>query len=410
MILRILTARVPDKNIGTFNDLLRAQLAELREQPGLVYVKLARRLEPDGSEEVVLIEEWRTSPDLFAWTRGRLNVPRLLPGTEELVQDLIITHYEALDVTPEDLSRRVLGESALASSGEPGTNDEAESGSLTARYAGHRRQAAPCEKSMPFTQLLDPIPIPLVFVLFAIVSMLAYEVGFRLGRWYQERTPGEQEGPTSFLVGSILALLAFLLAVTMGMASDRFDARRGVVLEEANAIGTTYLRAGYLPEPASSQIRELLREYVPLRIVATERQPRRGHPAVRGDPATDLGDHRGRRQDHDAGRPHLDLHRIAQRDDRPARDPDHGRSLRARARDRHPPADLRVCPEPPDGRLQRGSDGAAQPVECHRPGHRPRCGASRSSSTSTGRAMASSRSASNRSSTCNDRSDRPDPR
>ena len=94
-----------------------------------MYVKLARRLEPDGSEEVVLIEEWRTSPDLFAWTRGRLNVPRLLPGTEDLVQDLIITHYEALDVTPEDLSRRVLGESALATSGEPGTNDEAESGS-----------------------------------------------------------------------------------------------------------------------------------------------------------------------------------------------------------------------------------------------------------------------------------------
>ena len=122
---------------------------------------------------------------------------------------------------------------------------------------------------MPLTQFLDPIPIPLVFVLFAIVSMLAYEIGFRLGRWYQERTPGEQEGPTSFLVGSILALLAFLLAVTMGMASDRFDARRGVVLDEANSIGTTYLRAGYLPEPASSQIRELLREYVPLRIVAT---------------------------------------------------------------------------------------------------------------------------------------------
>jgi hypothetical protein len=52
----------------------------------------------------------------------------------------------------------------------------------------------------------------------------------------------------------------------MGMASDRFDARRAIVLDEANAIGTTYLRAGYLPEPASSQIRELLREYVPLRI------------------------------------------------------------------------------------------------------------------------------------------------
>lgn len=72
------------------------------------------------------------------------------------------------------------------------------------------------------------------------------------------------------IVGSILALLAFLLAVAMGMASDRFDTRRGLVLDEANAIGTTYLRAGYLPEPASSEIRALLREYVPLRIVTNE--------------------------------------------------------------------------------------------------------------------------------------------
>jgi hypothetical protein len=123
---------------------------------------------------------------------------------------------------------------------------------------------------MPSTQILDSLPIVGVFVVFVIVTLLCYEGGFRVGRWYQERTPGEQEGPTGMIVGSILALLAFLLAVTMSMASDRFDARRGIVLDEANSIGTTYLRAGYLPEPASSQIRELLREYVPLRIVVTD--------------------------------------------------------------------------------------------------------------------------------------------
>src|SRR6476469_6524778 len=125
---------------------------------------------------------------------------------------------------------------------------------------------------MAFTsQLLDSLPILGVFVVFAIVSMLFYEGGFKFGRWYQDRTPGEQEGPPNLLVGSSLALLAFLLAVTMSMASDRFDARRGVVLDEANSIGTTYLRAGYLPEPASSQMRELLREYLPLRIVVTDK-------------------------------------------------------------------------------------------------------------------------------------------
>jgi heme-degrading monooxygenase HmoA len=109
VILRVLTARVPNANIGAFNELLRAQLVELRTQPGLVYSKLARRLDEDGTEEVVLVEEWRTSADLFEWTRGRLNQPRLLPGTEDLIEKLIITHYEALDVSPEDLSQRLLG-------------------------------------------------------------------------------------------------------------------------------------------------------------------------------------------------------------------------------------------------------------------------------------------------------------
>ena len=60
-------------------------------------------------------------------------------------------------------------------------------------------------------QFLDSLPIVGVFIAFAIVSMLFYEGGFRLGRWWQEREPGEQEGPTGLLVGSILALLAFLL-------------------------------------------------------------------------------------------------------------------------------------------------------------------------------------------------------
>lgn len=119
---------------------------------------------------------------------------------------------------------------------------------------------------MMTTQLLDPIPIALVFVLFAIVTLACYEIGFRIGRWWQDRMPGDQEGPTDMLVGSILALMAFMLAVTMGMASDRFDTRRGNVVAEANAIGTVYLQADYLPAPAAEQLKELLREYLPLRI------------------------------------------------------------------------------------------------------------------------------------------------
>jgi hypothetical protein len=115
-------------------------------------------------------------------------------------------------------------------------------------------------------QLLDPIPVIGVFLGFAILALIVFEIGYRVGVWWQRRTPDHKEGPTGMLVGSILALLAFLLAVTMGMAADRFDTRRTLVLTEANAIGTTYLRAGYLPEPYGTDARRLLRVYVPLRI------------------------------------------------------------------------------------------------------------------------------------------------
>lgn len=101
MIVRVLTARVPARNAGTFNELLRAELKELQTQPGLVYAKLARRLDENDDEEVVLFEEWQTPADVWAWTGGLLHVPRLLPGTEELVENLVITHYEALDTAVE---------------------------------------------------------------------------------------------------------------------------------------------------------------------------------------------------------------------------------------------------------------------------------------------------------------------
>jgi quinol monooxygenase YgiN len=84
---------------GQMHKLMRQQLPILREQDGLVYVKLARRLlGPD--EEVVLFEEWRDSAAMYAWTGPDLTKARLLPGAEPLIDDLVITHYEALDIDP----------------------------------------------------------------------------------------------------------------------------------------------------------------------------------------------------------------------------------------------------------------------------------------------------------------------
>jgi hypothetical protein len=55
----------------------------------------------DGTcEEVMLFEEWRDMASLYGWAGRVLSKPRLLPGGEELVDELQVTHYEALDVDP----------------------------------------------------------------------------------------------------------------------------------------------------------------------------------------------------------------------------------------------------------------------------------------------------------------------
>jgi len=125
----------------------------------------------------------------------------------------------------------------------------------------------------------DETPIWITALVFIALSLIAYEIGFRLGRWWQHRTPGEQEGPTGVLVGSLLALLAFLLAIAMGMAADRFEARRALVMEQANDIRAAYLQAGYLPAPANDQIHELLRQYAPLQVGTNDEKQLRANIA-----------------------------------------------------------------------------------------------------------------------------------
>ena len=114
--------------------------------------------------------------------------------------------------------------------------------------------------------MLDAVPIPLLFILLAAVAYAIHEGGYRLGLHRERLAPDEKDGPTGLLVGAILALMGFLLATTTAMAADRFDGRRALVVEEANAIETTYLQAGYLDEPAAIEVRNLLRVYAPLRI------------------------------------------------------------------------------------------------------------------------------------------------
>ena len=66
----------------------------------------------------------------------------------------------------------------------------------------------------------------------------------------------------------MLGLFAFLLGVAFSMASSRYDMRRQSVLDEANAIGTVWLRAQMVGGAEGTQIQTLLRDYTALRIAA----------------------------------------------------------------------------------------------------------------------------------------------
>lgn len=113
---------------------------------------------------------------------------------------------------------------------------------------------------------LDFVPLWLFLAATGAFAGAALEGGYRIGRWRHVRVAQEKEPPVGAMVAAVLGLLAFLLAFTFGLAASRFDARRQVVLDEANAIGTTYLRARLLPGPQRTKVAELLREYVDVRI------------------------------------------------------------------------------------------------------------------------------------------------
>lgn len=118
--------------------------------------------------------------------------------------------------------------------------------------------------------LLDFLPIWAIFLLTVVIGSLSVEIGYRLGKFWKQRHPEEMENHIGAMIGSTLGLWAFLLAFLVGIAINRFDLRRELVTKEANSIGTTFLRAGYLGEPYASRSRELLREYAGQRLVMGE--------------------------------------------------------------------------------------------------------------------------------------------
>ncbi len=113
-----------------------------------------------------------------------------------------------------------------------------------------------------------------VFLIGLAAILAAIEIGRMLGVHAAGRsgdTASMLEDDLSTLEGAVLGLLALMIAFTFAMALSRFEARRDAILDEANAIGTTALRARLLPEPQRTEALKLLKEYVKIRLDITQR-------------------------------------------------------------------------------------------------------------------------------------------
>lgn len=113
-------------------------------------------------------------------------------------------------------------------------------------------------------EILDRLPLWLIFVGTVALALMATELGYLLGLWLRKR--GLIQGEAGPLVAAIMGLTTFLLALMLANVAGHHNERWSMVVTESNAIGTAYLRAGFLDEPDRTLSRDLLREYVEVRL------------------------------------------------------------------------------------------------------------------------------------------------
>jgi hypothetical protein len=111
--------------------------------------------------------------------------------------------------------------------------------------------------------LIERLPIWLIGLVMMIALAGLHELGFQCGRRIErDKESGDGKG---HLVGAALALLGLMTAFTFGAAQDRFNMRQRMVVEEANALGTTYLRIQTLDLPARDILSRQMLRYAQVR-------------------------------------------------------------------------------------------------------------------------------------------------
>jgi hypothetical protein len=114
--------------------------------------------------------------------------------------------------------------------------------------------------------MLSRIDENLLFFAAIVAFLVVIELGFRLGLRHGQLGDDGALDHVKALQAALLGLLALLLGFNFAMASSRFDARKALIQDEVNAIGTTWQRAYLLPPPQRQEVSALLKQYVAARI------------------------------------------------------------------------------------------------------------------------------------------------
>jgi hypothetical protein len=122
------------------------------------------------------------------------------------------------------------------------------------------------ENMMNVINWITSLPPWALFLLTTIIGILAAELGIRLAQRKRQKEEGGEVASAGSLVGALLGLLAFMLGFTFAITASRFSDRKALVVEQAKAIGTCYLRTSFLPENQKQESRKLLREYADILV------------------------------------------------------------------------------------------------------------------------------------------------
>ena len=129
--------------------------------------------------------------------------------------------------------------------------------------------------------LFDNLPLWTAWPILLAILLLAAGLGFRSFAWLARKADASIEGPgPDTLLGATLGLLALLLGFTFSLAMQRNEDRRDLVIQEANAVTTSWLRIQALDEPGRAQVANLFRQYVDARIDWSNVEDDRGMSAA----------------------------------------------------------------------------------------------------------------------------------